>query len=195
MSQEYLSVKEVAAAAGVSTQYIYKILGSSLKPYKKKINKKTMIEAAAIDYIIHGFPTNTTEEYNQVQPIHQEDLQPMQPTLQPTNATENNQGEIEALKLLVEELKAEKEELKADKEYLKNELVKWQSILADERNKIKLLEAAAEEQQESIIEEQPKGTEEAAAFGAEQERETEAEQEQSYPQTFTEKIKWLFSKK
>ena len=38
MEEEYLSVKDFAAAAGVTTQYIYKILGTHLKPYKKKIN-------------------------------------------------------------------------------------------------------------------------------------------------------------
>ena len=36
MEKEYLTVKEFAAAAGCSTQYIYKILGTHLKPYKRR---------------------------------------------------------------------------------------------------------------------------------------------------------------
>ena len=48
----------------------------------------------------------------------------------------------ERLKELIEELKQEKEELKKDKEYLKQEALKWQQLLIDERNKVKVLEAA-----------------------------------------------------
>ena len=43
MDKEYLTVKEFAAAAEVTTQYIYKIYGSSLKPYTKTIKKKKMV--------------------------------------------------------------------------------------------------------------------------------------------------------
>ena len=205
MNDNYLSVKEFAAAAGVTTQYIYKILGSSLKPYKKKINKKIYIDAAAVEYIKGGFPNEVenqpkpTENQPSLEPRKNAELQPNQPTLQPTkptNATSDkleelqSSGEVEALKLLIEELKQDKEDLKRDKEQLikdkedlKQEALKWQQLLADERNKVKLLEAAAEPVEQEV---EFKEVEEPAA--AEQ-----IEQPQELPKTFKEKIKWLFS--
>lgn len=208
MNDNYLSVKEFAAAAGVTTQYIYKILGSSLKPYKKKINKKIYIDAAAVEYIKGGFPNDIenqpkpTENQPTLQPSENAELQPNQPTLQPTkptNATSDkleelqSSGEVEALKLLIEELKQDKEDLKQDKEQLikdkedlKQEALKWQQLLADERNKVKLLEAAAApvEKEEVVFREVEQ--EESAA---------EQEEKQQMPQTFGEKIKWLFSRR
>ena len=151
--KEYLSVKEFAEAAGVSTQYIYKILGAQLKPYKKKINKKTYIESCAVEFVVNGFvddTTNSTLATNQMQPSAEEPLQPLQPTMKPTNSTENatkekdsSSGEVEALKMLIEELKKDKEQLLQDKDYLKQEALKWQRLLSDEREKVKLLEGAA----------------------------------------------------
>lgn len=201
MNDNYLSVKEFAAAAGVTTQYIYKILGSSLKPYKKKINKKIYIDAAAVDYIKGGFPNDIenqpkpTENQPTLQPSENAGLQPNQPTLQPTkptNATSDkleelqSSGEVEALKLLIEELKQDKEQLIKDKEDLKQEALKWQQLLVDERNKVKLLEAAAApvEKEELVFREVEQ--EEPAA---------EQEEKQKLPQTFGEKIKWLFSRR
>ena len=66
-----------------------------------------------------------------------------------------------------------------DKEYLKQESLKWQQLLADERNKVKLLETAAApiEKTEVVY------------------RQVEQEKIQELPQTFGEKIKWLFGKK
>lgn len=203
MSENYLSVKEFAAAAGVTTQYIYKILGSSLKPYKKKINKKIYIEAAAVEYIKGGFPKETenqpktTEDQPPLQPNKNAELQQNQPTLQPTNETNatkermeelQSSGEVEALKLLVEELKAEKKELQNDKEYLKQEALKWQQLLADERNKVKLLEAAAAPGEEEVSFTEIKDPAAAA------ERIEQPQEQQELPKTFIEKLKWLFSK-
>lgn len=184
MNEEYLSVKDFAAAAGCSTQYIYKILGTHLRPYKKKINKKTYIEAAAIELVKNGFSTDATLETNQMQPTAASDCNSSN---QPTNQQETTEinrkeekeenGEVEALKMLVEELKA-------DKEYLKQEALKWQQLLADERNKVKLLEAAAA----------PIEKEDIVYREMEQEEPAAKEEKQELPQTFTEKIKWLFKK-
>ena len=207
MNDNYLSVKEFAAAAGVTTQYIYKILGSSLKPYKKKINKKIYIDAAAVEYIKGGFPNEVenqpkpTENQPSLQPSKNAELQPNQPTLQPTkptNATSDkleelqSSGEVEALKLLIEELKQDKEDLKRDKEQLikdkedlKQEALKWQQLLADERNKVKLLEAAAKPVEEVNFTEVKEVEEEPAA----------AAEPEELPHTFKEKIKWLFNNK
>lgn len=157
MEQEYITVKELAQAAGVSTQYIYKLLPNKLKAYTKKKNKKTVVNAVAIEYIKNGFPAKQPTKQsatNQIQPAEKEIMQPMQPTLQPTNATRTNNndnttnGEIEALKSLIEELKQDKEDLKQDKLDLKKEVEKWQTLFIDERNKVKLLEAAKEQDAE-----------------------------------------------
>jgi len=212
MNEEYLSVKEFAAAAGVSTQYIYKILGSSLKPYKKKIGKQTYIEKAAVQYIKEGFPSEKVNQpmqpdaTNQMQPSENADMQPDATNEQPTNATDTtnqpekelqSSKEIEVLRLLVEELQAEKEELKKDKEYLKQEANKWQQLLIDERNKVKLLEAAAEKQQEKEEIEIEEVTEikEAAAeevVQQDQQQPDQGQQDQQLPKTFFARLKWLF---
>lgn len=171
MSEEkYLSVKDFAEAAEVSTQYIYKLVGNSLKPYVKKINKKTMINAAAIQLLKDGFnATVATNSTNLLQPDKNTNFQPLQSTEQPTNSTNfttveksinlrEESGEVQALKEMIEELKRDKEDLKKDKEQLtkdkedlKQEALKWQQLLIDEKNKVKLLEAAKTEQQEDNI--------------------------------------------
>ena len=193
--KSYISVKEFAAAAGVSQQYIYKILGSSLKPYKKKIAKKTFIDASAIEYVIKGFPsekdnsTNSTKNSTDFSTSKAADLQPIQPTFQPTNSTsfstsenepQSSNGEVEALKQLIQELKE-------DKEYLKQEVLKWQQLLADERNKVKLLEEAAAPKEPQEV----NFTEVLEPAPEEQKKEAEP---QELPKGFFNKLKWLLDK-
>lgn len=193
--KSYISVKEFAAAAGVSQQYIYKILGSSLKPYKKKIAKKTFIDASAIEYVIKGFPsekdnsTNSTKNSTDFSTSKEADLQPIQPTFQPTNSTsfstsenepQSSNGEVEALKQLIQELKE-------DKEYLKQEVLKWQQLLADERNKVKLLEEAAAPKEPQEV----NFTEVLEPAPEEQKKEAEP---QELPKGFFNKLKWLLDK-
>ena len=130
-------------------------------------------------------PTVSTSETNQNATRRQEPLQPMQPTNQPTKTTDfatiEESGEVQALKELIKELRQDKEDLKRDKEDLKQEALKWQQLLIEERNKVKLLEAAAaEEPREEVV-----NFEEPAAVAEPQE----------LPKTFGEKLKWLFSKK
>lgn len=199
MEEEYLSVKDFAEAAGVTTQYIYKILGTHLKPYKKKIQKKTYVATIAIDLVKNGFDnveksTVSTSETNQNTTRRQEPLQPMQPTDQPTKITDfatiEESGEVQALKELIKELRQDKEDLKRDKEDLKQEALKWQQLLMEERNKVKLLEAAAaEEPREEVV-----NFEEPAAKEIIEEPAAVAEP-QKLPKTFGEKLKLLFSKK
>ena len=84
-------------------------------------------------------------------------------------------GEVEALKMLISELQK-------DKEYLKQEAIKWQQLLADERNKVKQLEAALlPAREEEVVE----------AEAAEPQEQTEPQ----LPRTFREKLKWLFNSK
>lgn len=48
MEKEYLSIKEFAAAVGVSQQAIYKQLNNKLKPYLKLVDNKKMLEKTAL---------------------------------------------------------------------------------------------------------------------------------------------------
>jgi chromosome segregation ATPase len=101
--------------------------------------------------------------------------------LQPTDAT-NKDGEIAALKQLIEELKQDKEDLKKDKEDLKQEAIKWQQLLLEEKNKVKLLEAATSKTEGEVIEF------EEVADSKEEVREAVP----ATPKGFINKLKWLF---
>lgn len=196
MNEEYLSVKDFAAACSCSTQYIYKILKKSLKPYTKKENKKTLISTAAVELVKNGFATDSTACNQPMQPNQYPtdiatDSTNQCNRAQPTNATACNQpdnaieesGEVQALKELIKELKRDKEELqkdkedlKKDKEDLKQEALKWQQLLIEERNKVKLLEATEEQRKEVVNLEEP----------------AIVEEQQELPKTFGKKLKWLF---
>ena len=215
MNENLLTVKELAAAAEVSTQYIYKLLKSSLKPYVKRINDKYYFDAFVVSYIKNGFPTNkekpqeiatkdatlqptdATKGCNQTKTLKNKEKPQeiatkdatLQPTLQPTDATKgcNLENELELLKMMVDELKQDKEALKQDKEqltkdkeYLQSECMKWQSLLLEEKEKVKLLEAAATEQPQEPVE---------AAAPYTEIVEPPAEEP---PQSFIKKLKWLF---
>ena len=89
--KDYLTVKEFAAAAGVSTQYIYKIIKKQLQQYVIKDNGKTKIKATALS------------EFENLQQVSQPSLQP--------KVEDVNSGEIAALNRLIDELKQDKETL------------------------------------------------------------------------------------
>lgn len=174
--KKYLSVKEFAAAAGVSNKAIYQQLNGRLKEYCKVINNVKMIDEKALEV----FYNDTIQALNQVSSQVESSLE----------SKENN--EVAALKMLIDELKQDKEDLKRDKEQLikdkedlKQEALKWQQLLADERNKVKLLEAAATEEEQEV---EFKEVIEPAAAELE-----EPTKENELPQTFKEKIKWLFT--
>lgn len=201
MNKEYLSVKEFAAAAEVSSQYIYKILDTKLKPYKRKIDKKTFISSSAV-VLIKGATDETNLETNRDNQTEASEINTLQepqtaqnstpqPTLQqnqPTNATNFATGEIEALKQLIEELKRDKEDLKKDKEDLKQEAIKWQQLLIEEKNKVKLLEATASKTEEA---------EESTVVEFEEVNNSKEEKREPLPAEppngFINKLKWLFS--
>lgn len=170
MDKEYLTIKEFAAVAGVSNKAIYQQLNGRLKEYCKVEHGVKMLEAKALQL----FYADKIQALNQVSSQVESSLE----------SKENK--EIEALKMLIEELKEEKEELKKDKEQLikdkedlKQDILSWKSLLADERNKVKLLEAAAAPVEEEIELEEIK----------------DPQEQQELPKTFTQKIKWLFNKK
>ena len=173
MSEEkkYLSIKEFAAAAGVSNKAIYQQLSGRLKEYCKVEHGVKMLDSEALQV----FYADNIQGLNQVSSQVESSLE----------SQENN--EVTALKMLIDELKQDKEDLKKDKEQLikdkedlKQEALKWQQLLIEERNKVKLLEAAAaEEPREEVV-----NFEEPAVV----------EEPHELPKTFGEKIKWFFKK-
>ena len=178
MSEEkkYLSIKEFAAAAGVSNKAIYQQLSGRLKEYCKVEHGVKMLDSEALQV----FYADNIQDLNQVSSQVESSLE----------SQENN--EVTALKMLIDELKQDKEDLKKDKEQLikdkedlKQEALKWQQLLADERNKVKLLEAAAKPVEEVNFTEVKEVEEEPAA----------AAEPEELPHTFKEKIKWLFNNK
>ena len=198
MNKELLSVKEFAGAANVSTQYIYKVLDTKLKPYKRKIDKKTFISSSAV-VLIKGETDETNLETNQDNQTEASKINTLQepqtaqnstsqPTLQQnqqTNTTNLATGEVEALKQLIEELKQDKEDLKKDKEDLKHEIINWQQLLLEEKNKVKLLEAATSKTEEATVVE----FEEVNNSKEEKREPLPAE----VPKGFINKLKWLFN--
>ena len=178
MSEEkkYLSIKEFAAAAGVSNKAIYQQLSGRLKEYCKVEHGVKMLDSEALQV----FYADNIQDLNQVSSQVESSLE----------SQENN--EVTALKMLIDELKQDKEDLKKDKEQLikdkedlKQEALKWQQLLADERNKVKLWEAAAKPVEEVNFTEVKEVEEEPAA----------AAEPEELPHTFKEKIKWLFNNK
>ena len=120
--KDYLTVKEFAAAAGVSTQYIYKIIKKQLQQYVIKENGKTKIKATALSEFENlqqvsqpslqqvsqpNFSSDLKENREMIQPSLQ---QVSQPSLQP-KVEDVNSGEIAALNRLIDELKQDKETL------------------------------------------------------------------------------------
>ena len=125
---DYLSVKEFAAAANVSTQYIYKILDKQLQPYVIKISGKTKINVEALEKFKVSQPvaqpvaqpdfcSDTAENQDFMQPVAQ---LVSQPVAQPKG--KSKAGEIEALNRLIEELKQ-------DKEYLQQQIEKQNKLV------------------------------------------------------------------
>ena len=62
MEKEYISIKEFAAAVGVSQQAIYKQLNNKLKPYLKVVDNKKMLEKSAISLFVKEQKSNEVEQ-------------------------------------------------------------------------------------------------------------------------------------
>ena len=128
----YLSVKDFSAAAGVSTQTIYKQLEKRLAPYVKESGGKKYISKAALAEFYNNQPdatgemqkTNLDSTENQpdstnLQPDTTEELPTMQPEKQPENDLEgrpaapirtDSQRELDLLQDLIKTIQKELEE-------------------------------------------------------------------------------------
>ena len=62
MNNEYLSIKDFAAAVGVSQQAIYKQLNNKLKPYLKVVENKKMLEKSALELFKKEEKVNEVEQ-------------------------------------------------------------------------------------------------------------------------------------
>ena len=114
---EYLTVKEFAAAAGVSQQYIYKILNTILKPYTKTINKRKMIDKEGLKVIAKENSTDdTTNSTIDCKPDTTAEKQEIQQEIQPelqtksTGNSTNNSTADEAVNRLISLLEKQLEE-------------------------------------------------------------------------------------
>lgn len=179
-NEEYLTVKDFAAAVGVSHQYIYKASKAKLKPYVKRISGKVMIHSSAIDLFTSssgGCATNSTSSLQPKKADNEASSEPLQQEIFATNSTKNfatsatgcknaqkdketrdaTDSEVKILRELIDELKKSNEELKKDKEILikdketlLTESFKWQQLFLEERNKNKMLEARNDSKEEIV---------------------------------------------
>lgn len=179
-NEEYLTVKDFAAAVGVSHQYIYKASKAKLKPYVKRISGKVMIHSSAIDLFTSssgGCATNSTSSLQPKKADNEAPFEPLQQEIFATNSTKNHatsatgcknaqkdnetrgaiDSEVKILRELIDELKKSNEELKKDKEILikdketlLTESFKWQQLFLEERNKNKMIEARNDSKEETI---------------------------------------------
>lgn len=175
-NEEYLTVKDFAAAANISHQYVYKVLKTRLKPYVKRVNGKMMIHSSAIDLFkseSDGCATNSIDWLQSCKPAEEAAAITVQQEIFEINSTKNHatsatsckntqkdnrtDSEIEILRELIEELRKSNEELKKDKEILikdketlLTESFKWQQLFLEERNKNKMLEARKDSKEEIL---------------------------------------------
>lgn len=113
----YISVAEFSKLAGVSQQYVYKLLSTTLKPYTKTINRKKMIDKEGLrlfsKYNSTENSTNSTADY---QPNSTEQTQPIQLDFKPefqqnsTLNSTNNSTTDETINKLISLLEKQLEE-------------------------------------------------------------------------------------
>lgn len=118
MDQQYITIKEFATRAGISTQAVYKKLNKSLQPYLKIVDGKKMLNIKGLELF------GKKEEYNQVEQ-------------QIVNLLQNE------LKQLNEELTAKNKQIEA----LSKALDQSQRLHAMDKQKILALEDKMQEQE------------------------------------------------
>ena len=123
----YLSVKDFASRAGVSTQRIYQMLGKELKMYCKIINKRKCIDADGLR-LFEGIPIDlpqkqktenvaTKDFANILQAVAKDFATALQPNTDSLNST---MAILEAqLAIKDEQIKAQNEQIKAQNEQIK----------------------------------------------------------------------------
>ena len=125
MDKEYLTIKELADLAGVSTQSVYKSLKGRLADYVTTVNGKRMIRAAALK-----------EVYGKTDPEEK------------AEEPKEESTEKQLIAILQEQLKAKDQQIAQLQDIVKAE----QSFRYAAEQRIALLEARSEEPKEEPIE-------------------------------------------
>ncbi len=161
MGEEYLTIKEFAAAAGVSEQAIYKRINKSLKPYAIVIGgkKKISIEGLALYQQPTQQPTKQPTFNNQVEtsptegvPANSESLD--NSTLHATSLT-TEQEQIKSLNRMVDIIQKELEVKNKQIDDLNARLaealktVEAQNILISQQQHLALLDKTDKQQEKS----------------------------------------------
>lgn len=159
--QEYLTIKEFAELAGVSTQSVYKRLATSLQPYVKEVANQRMLNMQALQDV-YGI-----EVGNSCKPKRQEVVNGCQPDNSEEKAYHEEQiksltdrvheleirlGEKESL---IKEKDAHIEDLRSQVDHLKKEVELLHEDLQIEKKSNLLLLAQKNEEME-VLEDQKK---------------------------------------
>lgn len=152
MADNYLTIKEFAAAAGVSQQAVYKRLEKALKPYYKIIDGKKMIAKEGLEIYLHS-TIQPTIQPAVVNPVENAEVRTSSPengnqinsTSQSTSLTTEN-AQFEALNKTLEILQRELEVKNKQIDDLNNRLaealktVETQNILISQQQHLSLLD-------------------------------------------------------
>ena len=116
----YLSVKDFASRAGVSTQRIYQMLGKELKMYCKIINKRKCIDADGLR-LFEGIPIDLPQKQKTENVATKDFAKDFATALQPNTDSLNSTMAILEAQLAIkdEQIKAQNEQIKAQNEQIK----------------------------------------------------------------------------
>ena len=127
IQEEYLSIKDFALAAGVSTQSIYKRLSTSLQPYVVEVDNKKMLKKQALKDVYgvenkDELPTVEQESYQHVtNRFATEEIKRL------LNEIEKKDRRIEMLEA---DLEKEREDAKAERERIYSLFDQQQKLVA-----------------------------------------------------------------
>ena len=117
----YLSVKDFASRAGVSTQRIYQMLGKELKMYCKIINKRKCIDADGLR-LFEGIPIDLPQKQKTENVATKDFAKDFATALQPNTDSLNSTMAILEAQLAIkdEQIKAQNEQIKFQNDQIAN---------------------------------------------------------------------------
>lgn len=152
MAEEYLTIKQFAAAAGVSEQAIYKRLNKSLKPYYRVIDGKKMIDKEALALYANS-TSQSTPQPTVVKPVESPAFKALHAEVEETdNSTSSTTSsttekeQIQALNRMIDMVQKELDIKNKQIEDLNNRLaealktVEAQNILISQQQHLSLLD-------------------------------------------------------
>jgi hypothetical protein len=180
MSNKYLTVKEFAAAAGISQQAVYKQLGSRLKPFvENKGSQKVIAEEALKEfYPAADLPedstqestdptcesTNSTEKDQTIQPDSTDKVEQNKKVEQPDStdpAAEKRQKELEdQIRELQEQIKEIIKNDQEEKKFLRDQLIQKDKQIESLNENLKMAQQLAAIDKKKLLELENKQPEE-----------------------------------